>query len=74
MQKLTVKATKLKRNDVINVAGTKYRVTSLNHHFGGTFERVSLFLAADIPSPHRHFTKLEVCPKSSFNIKRPNKK
>lgn len=69
MQKLLdVKATKLKRDDVIKVAGTKYRVGNASHHFSGTYPRVSVHLRS-LDGACAHIS-LSVSPKTRFNIKR----
>lgn len=74
MQKLNnVKATKLKVGDVLDIAGTPMRITSLSLDFGrGHNDRVRLSLRETKGTTH--FSNFGTCAKKTFNVKRPKKK
>jgi hypothetical protein len=67
-----VKARKLKRKDEIVIGGVKHKIVSLNLHFGGAHERVSIMLQdpnGDINEfPQR--VNLSVSADSRFTINR----
>ena len=73
MQKLNVKATKLRSGDIIEIGGIKHRVYNLTLHFGRQMcDKISMSTRSlEDPS---HLSNLSVCPKARFNVKRPNKK
>jgi hypothetical protein len=69
-----VKARKLKRKDKVVIGGIKHEIVSLNLHFGGTSERVSISLtpAGDRPDFTKRIT-MSVPANHVFNVTRKTK-